>query len=138
MRFRLLTRNEITLDHEIIWSSVTLLAVLAGLLIFWLPGLVAACPLKALTGLPCCSCGATRAFLALVKGDALGALRLNPLFTLIYMGAAAYAVYGFTVVALGLRRIRISITSRPAAIALWAAIPVAVVVNWAYLVCAGI
>lgn len=36
------------------------------------------CPFHALTGLPCPSCGATRAALALLRLDVAGALAFNP------------------------------------------------------------
>lgn len=36
------------------------------------------CPLRALTGVPCPFCGMTRGTIALVHGDVLGALALNP------------------------------------------------------------
>lgn len=37
-----------------------------------------ACPLRATTGLPCPTCGMTRAVVAAVHGDLLGSLRYNP------------------------------------------------------------
>lgn len=60
----------------------------AGVAILWrvdpnqagsgLPG----CPFHALTGLYCPGCGATRALHALVHGDVMHALAMNPMFTL--------------------------------------------------------
>jgi hypothetical protein len=56
----------------------------AGALLLWplLPGLTALfppCPFKHLTGLPCLSCGTTRAALALLRGDVARAFAFNPL-----------------------------------------------------------
>ena len=42
---------------------------------------VLACPLKELTGIPCPTCGTTRALIALAKGGVLAASRLQPLAT---------------------------------------------------------
>jgi hypothetical protein len=41
--------------------------------------LVPGCPFRELTGLPCLSCGTTRAALSLLGGDLAAALRFNPL-----------------------------------------------------------
>ena len=41
-----------------------------------------ACPFHAMTGLYCPGCGATRAVHALVHGDVVHALAMNPMFTL--------------------------------------------------------
>lgn len=43
----------------------------------WLP-LLSRCPLRALLGLPCPTCGTTRALLALLAGEPGTALALNP------------------------------------------------------------
>jgi len=47
-----------------------------------LPGATYECPLFAMTGLYCPGCGGTRAVYDLAHGDILGALAMNPLFTL--------------------------------------------------------
>ena len=46
------------------------------------PGALGLCPLYATTGLYCPGCGGTRAVYDLAHGDILGALSMNPLFTL--------------------------------------------------------
>ena len=37
------------------------------------------CPFRAITGVPCPTCGFTRALLALLRGDLMGSLRLHPM-----------------------------------------------------------
>jgi hypothetical protein len=44
---------------------------------------VVACPLRALTGVPCPGCGLTRAMFALAAGDPAGAFRHHPLVVLV-------------------------------------------------------
>ncbi|MFO7243402.1 MAG: DUF2752 domain-containing protein [Actinomycetes bacterium] len=47
-----------------------------------IPGATYVCPFYALTGMYCPGCGGTRAVYDLAHGDVLGALSMNPLFTL--------------------------------------------------------
>lgn len=76
---------------------IVLLTGVAGLAICrWAPGLLTLLPLcrfRAWTSLPCPSCGATSAALALAHGHPGDALRLNPLFTLLYLGMAAAGLH---------------------------------------------
>jgi len=65
-----------------LWGAAALSAL--ALRPLWLAAapLLPACPLHHLTGIPCPTCGSTRAGLALLHADLLGALALNPLATL--------------------------------------------------------
>jgi hypothetical protein len=60
------------------------------------------CPFRALTGLPCASCGMTHAFVALARGDAAAAWSASPLGALLAGGAWLYAVLDLLRVATGL------------------------------------
>ena len=60
------------------------------------------CPFRALTGLPCASCGMTHAFVALARGDAGGAWSASPLGALLAGGAWLYAILDLGRVAVGL------------------------------------
>jgi hypothetical protein len=51
-----------------------------------------ACPFRALTGLPCATCGMTHAFVHLAHGQLAEAMRSSPLGALLALGAWAYAV----------------------------------------------
>jgi len=59
------------------------------------PFLSLACPFRAWIGLPCASCGSTRAAAALVEGDLVSALTLNPLAT---ASLLAFAIGGLLAV----------------------------------------
>jgi hypothetical protein len=96
----------------------------------------AACTFKALTGWPCLTCGSTRAFARLAAGDLPGALAMNPLAT---AGALALVPWGMADLALLARGRALSIELGPSAWrALRFALPLAALLNWAYLVAAGI
>ena len=93
------------------------------------------CLFRAVTGVPCLTCGATRALGELVAGDVAGAFAMNPLATL---GAFALVPWGIGDLALMTRGRALSLEVAPGgARALRMAAFVAVMANWAYLVVAG-
>jgi hypothetical protein len=96
---------------------------------------IAVCLFHAVTGLPCLTCGATRALGDLVAGDVPGALAMNPLATL---GAFALIPWGIGDLALMTRGRALSLElAPPAARVLRVAVVLAVIANWAYLIAAG-
>ncbi len=94
-----------------------------------------ACPFHALTGMPCPGCGATRAALALARGDVAGALAWNPLATLALVGGLAAAALAPAWVALeGPLPVLAPVLPARARAALVAMIAL----DWAYLVTRGV
>ena len=93
------------------------------------------CPMRALTGLPCPTCGATRAAEAMLGGDLLDAVLYNPLVT---VAALAFVVVGLAAPAwtrLGGRLPDLGSTPPiPARIA----IALGLAGNWAYVLAHGI
>jgi hypothetical protein len=62
----------------LLWGAVAVLLVLVSPLAERLASSLPACPIKAVAGLPCLTCGSTRAALALVRLDVLAAIAVNP------------------------------------------------------------
>ncbi len=94
------------------------------------------CMFKALTGIPCMTCGSTRALGLLAYGDAVAAFAMNPLV------AASAAVLSLLAVAdlagYASRGRVLSFSASPgAARALRILVPVALLLNWIYLIAAG-
>ncbi len=116
------------------WGGAALLALLVRpawpVAAAWLP----ACTFHELTGLACPTCGTTRAALALLEGDVLTALWINPL-----AAAAGAAFLGGGVLALVWAIAGLPVPLRALGTARgWAvALGVAAVANWIYLILAG-
>ena len=93
-----------------------------------------ACPVKSISGLPCPTCGASRAAVALANFDPLTALRLNPLVAVAWIGlvvgglvALSWSVAGRSLPGLPGS---LSREERLAAVSL-------LTVNWLYLIVVG-
>lgn len=93
------------------------------------PGAPPLCNLRRFTGLPCFTCGTTRAFLALGRGDVPAALRFNPLICV-----ALALLMAWLVMRIGFGRrivLRLSTAQRRA---MWIIIALLVAANWIYLI----
>jgi hypothetical protein len=95
------------------------------------------CYVKAFTGLPCPTCGGTRALGRLFDLDVAGALAMNPLATTAAFGLVAWAAADLALIARGRGRALGLEVSPRLGLALRVAAVVAIVLNWAYLVAAG-
>ena len=124
------------LDHELLWLLVSLGAFLG--LAFWLSARLPTpqCAFHSLTGLPCPTCGATRAAWQFLHGHFAASLRFNPLAFLAYCGIVVFDLYALVALILRAPRLRLinftpneRIFLRSLAVALIAA-------NWLYLLAA--
>ena len=133
MRFQWRPLRPGELDAELIWLSVTVVSGVVGAIWLALHLPVPQCTFRALTGLPCVTCGATRGVSALLQGDLLAAWHSNPL---VLLGIAAAGVFDFYALAVLLargRRLRIAFTARPIRRVLLALGCAIVLLNWIYL-----
>ena len=93
------------------------------------------CVFKGLTGLPCPTCGSTRALGRLFALDFAGALALNPFTTLLALAVAAWALADLALVPTR-RALELDVPPRLGA-ALRVGALVLFLANWVYLVDAG-
>jgi hypothetical protein len=94
------------------------------------------CMFKVMTGLPCATCGTTRAIGSLGRLDLAGALSVNPLATVVML---TLLVWGVTDIVLRLRGRSLSLDLGPGeGVRLVVIFLVLAVANWAYLIAAGI
>jgi hypothetical protein len=90
------------------------------------------CTFRALTGIPCMSCGATRAFGRLARLDWAGAWAFHPLATAVALGLAGWALLDLAL-APWRRSLRLTCTRRELTYLVWSGVFL-MIVNWVYLV----
>lgn len=117
------------LGHAEVYALFILLSFLAARFLPLL-ALPYPCPWKALTGIPCATCGMTHAFVRLAHGQVAEAFRWNPLGALFAAAAWAFAALDLVRVVAGL-----SFPVVPQEkLGLWLRVGVAAFfANWAYL-----
>jgi Protein of unknown function (DUF2752) len=120
-------------DHELIWLGVSVTAIAGGAL--WLAMALPwpRCPFFTITGLPCVTCGATRATIAFLHGDFLSALKWNPLAFVAFCGLVAFDLYAAIVLVGRMPRLRITewtVTEKNAARIVAISL---LALNWIYL-----
>lgn len=93
------------------------------------------CALKSVTGVPCPTCGATRAVGQLVHLDLWGALQMNPLVTLVALAMVPWFLADLALLPRG-RALDLDVSSRVASVLRVLAVAL-VGVNWLYLLWVG-
>ena len=135
MKIELQKRGPGETDHELIWgvlfiplfAAVVLLALKLGAT----RGLF--CVFHRATSFPCPACGSFRAAQLLLAGRWGEALILQPLAVLFTTACALYAAYAWSVVLLGLPRVRVTNLSRRERLLWIGALVALVLVNWIYV-----
>ena len=133
MRFQWRRLRPGELDAELIWLCVTVATAATGAIWFALRLPVPQCTFRALTDLPCVTCGATRAAMALLQGDLFAAWRSNPLVFVAIAAVLIFDLYALAVLLARARRLRVAFPARRMRAALAAIGSAAVLLNWIYL-----
>lgn len=96
---------------------------------------VTVCMFKRITGVPCATCGSTRAMVRLVHLDLAGALAMNPLAVAAAALAALWCVADLLLLTRG-RALAVDLTPRESRL-VQAGVVAALLINWAYVIAAG-
>jgi hypothetical protein len=119
-------------NHELLWLSVSLGGLFASAAWFALGLPWPNCAFHSLTGLPCVTCGATRATIQFFHGHFAAAWSWNPLVFLIMCGIALFDAYAFAVLITRAPRLRFVGLSQFEKRAIRIAVICLLALNWAY------
>jgi hypothetical protein len=114
-----------------LWGVAAVSSLLLRPVWLALAPLLPACPFRALTGVPCLSCGTTRAAAALLEGRVVDALSVNPLAALAGIAFAAGGLVAALWAALDLPVPRLP---RVAPRAMRAGLALLLAVGWAWVI----
>jgi hypothetical protein len=132
MRLFLKKRAPDQIEFGIIYGGIAVMMLAAGRLMPVL-SLAPDCVFKGLTGVPCLTCGSTRAVVRLSHGDILPAFGLNPLTTLCLISAVLYFIYSLMSVVFDLPRISFLLTDQEKNVMRAGAV-ILLLVQWVYLI----
>lgn len=124
------------IDHELVWLTVSLSSGVG--LAVWLAARMPTphCIFHSLTGLPCLTCGATRAATQFFHGHFGASLLFNPLAFLAFCGLIGFDLYALTVLLAGAPRLRLVNLSRSQKNLTRCAVVLLLASNWLYLLIA--
>lgn len=118
-------------EFGIIYGGIAMLLLAAA----WLPPVVHLAPdcmFKRLTGIPCPTCGSTRAVLYLSHGDIATAFFMNPITALLVITAVVYFFYSLVTLVFGLPRIILTLSDKEKNI-VRIGVVLLLLVQWSYL-----
>lgn len=115
------------------WSLLCAAVAMAAIAISCQAAGIRLCLFKRLTGIPCPTCGGTRAVLHLLRGDLSAAWRSHPLVAVLLLGLMVYAVLSAASLA-SFRRLPVLQASRRVWCWLAGLLLALAALNWGYLI----
>ncbi len=139
IRFYSVAPGESSADLEVVIACLGGLAMAFGILvpIEWVKPFLGACRFKLLTGVPCGTCGATRAVEALFEARFLEFFSINPFFSTLLLAGLAYVPVAWVLWLARLRRPRLGIPSKRGRWIFVLSLAVLFFANWSYLIFEG-
>lgn len=131
MRIQMSKREPGQIEFGIIYGSIAALCVLA---VKYLPiaHVAPSCVFKGISGIPCPTCGATRALMNMTEGNFMDAVTMNPLAAVLVAAALLSCLYSVVSLLFGLRRVAFSLSEREKDRMRIAAVMI-VLANWGYV-----
>lgn len=124
------------IDYELVWLLASLGAIAA--LTVWFAARLPTpqCAFHALTGLPCLTCGATRAAYQFLQGHFAASFSFNPLAFVTYCAILAFDLYAVLVLLTCAPRVRVTNFSPTEKRFIRVGVLVLLAGNWLYLLAA--
>lgn len=119
----------------LLWGGVALGLILLSPFALYLERAAGRCPFKAVTNVPCPTCGTTRSALALARLEPLEALVHYPLPTVVWV---LFLAGGLVAGAMTLRRQPLPSLPRRMPVGWRVAVVAVVLLNWAYSIATGV
>lgn len=133
MRILLKERTPGQIEFGIIYGGFALIALVVTRFLPALTTVLPSCVFKGITGIPCPTCGATRAVMHLSRGDIIASLEMNPLVAIAVVSGMMYFIYSALTFLFNMRRITVIFADNEMnPVRLIVALTVAI--NWGYLV----
>ena len=132
MRLFLKKRTKGQIEFGILYGSIAIFALCVSRFIPDL-NLIPSCVFKNCTGLPCPTCGSSRAIVHLAHGDILSSIAMNPLTALCLAAAVSYFLFSLTTLVFDTRRMSLKLEENEKSV-VRAGEVLLILVNWAYLV----
>ena len=137
MRFELEDLQPKAVNHELIWGSIGLCVALFSRFFPFDLIRLPPCLFHKITGIPCPTCGFTRAFRLMVSLRLLDAFLMNPLAALAFAFMVVFVVYAAVVLAFRTPRVRVHLSSRKELNIIRVLVAFIVISNWIYLIAMG-
>jgi hypothetical protein len=133
LRILLKERTPGQIEFGIIYGGFALIALVVTRFLPALTTVLPSCVFRGITGIPCPTCGATRAVMHLSRGDIIASLEMNPLVAIAVVSGMMYFIYSALTFLFNMRRITVIFADNEMnPVRLIVALTVAI--NWGYLV----
>jgi hypothetical protein len=130
----LLKKQNVCLNNRLIWC-LPLVFLLGGaaLVSYGIVSFSYPCLFHRITGIPCFTCGTTRALLSLIRLDIISALKTNPFITMFFLAWILFFIYSGVAAILNLPKVSLGLSKKEIKIVLAVFISL-FLINWLYLI----
>ena len=132
MRFVLRKKQPSHIEFALIYGGLAILLLVAAR-ILPVTQLAPGCVFKTITGMPCPTCGSTRAVVLLSQGHLLPAFRMNPVTSFVVVAALVAFLCRILALVFDLPGMRIGLSDREKNLVRLSAV-LALLLNWGYLI----
>jgi len=134
MHVKLIKRKKGEVEYGIIYGGISLVALFIARTMPVL-SFAPSCVFRAVTGIPCPTCGSTHSVVHLAQGEVSAAFMMNPLTTVCLTAAVLVFFYSLVTLSFDLPKISIMLSSKEET-TLRVCVIILILVQWVYLITA--